>query len=232
MRTLLVFDVETTGLDPTIDRVIEVGYCLWSVEYRSVLETYSTLFTSEVDNKASPFNGIPMELLLTAPILDQAYPVACAMVLEAASRADAVIAHQADFDREFSERGGFAFAGKPWICSREDVVWPRSSPRQSLIDTALANGVAVTGAHRAMTDVMLIVRLLESVPDVMIRNMLESALKSAQKPKAHFIAQIAMEQNDEAKKRGFRWNGACWTRYMAIEDAAQLPFTVVQEQSA
>lgn len=226
MRNVLIFDCETTGLDRQSGRIIEIGYCLWSVEYRGIVECYSSLLPCE-GNEAQAFNGISTELLLTAPIAD-AYPLVMSLVLDAAQRADAVVAHQADFDREFAEHEGFAFAGRPWICTREDLEWPGELTTRHLVNIALAHGVAVTSAHRAIHDVLLLTRLFERVPDIDQR--LEAALVLAQRPKAHFIAQIGFEQNDEVKKRGFRWNGNCWSRYMAVEDAVTLPFTAVQEQ--
>jgi DNA polymerase III epsilon subunit-like protein len=50
----LILDVETTGLDPAKDRLIEVGAVLWNVEHRAIVEVYSGLMRadgSELDQK-------------------------------------------------------------------------------------------------------------------------------------------------------------------------------------
>ena len=63
-----------------------------------------------------------------------------------AAAADAVLAHNAAFDRQWFGRGELPALEAPWICSMEDIRWPaerglRTTP--SVRDLALAYGVPV-----------------------------------------------------------------------------------------
>jgi DNA polymerase-3 subunit epsilon len=240
LANVLIFDVETTGLEPPEAEVIEVGAILWNIKSRRHLECYSSLFPRtppNVGNPAEPFNGISACALEAADIAQMDREIGWAMVNAMAEKAQAIVAHSAPFDRKFTEHalGGevLPMLDRPWICTLEDVLWPMidrdglgKAGSGSLIRLALAHGVAVTSAHRSIHDCLLLVRLFEAVDDIDRR--LEEALVRASRPKATFIAQTTFEERDVVKANGFHWSGEYWHRYMAVEDAAKLPFTVVE----
>jgi DNA polymerase-3 subunit epsilon len=232
MKNVLVFDIESSGLDRDNDRVIELGYVLWSVEDLTLLECYSALLLGEADNPAQLFNAIPPEALPFGTDPDIAWTIAG----QAAQQADLVLAHQADFDRAFVEREAGLYEGAAelmkltWVCTLEDFVWPIQLAYRNLVSIALAHGVAVTSAHRAVNDCLLLARLLERVDHV--DDLLHLALQRASRPKAEFIARTPYQQKDLVKAAGFHWNGTVWSRYMAVEDAKRLPFEVVTVDKA
>lgn len=237
MRTIAIVDFESTGLDPQSDRIIELGVVLWSAEHFSVLECYSALLPA-TSNPAARFNGIPEALLACA---SREVDLSWQVFLSICERADAVVAHQADFDRAFigaiihdmcqdSPPDSFAeqllaLHEKDWICTIEDMEWPEPTPYKHLIGVALAHGVAVTSAHRAIQDCLLLARCLERLPDV---GYLERALARSRRPKAEFISLAPFEENAVVKAAGFHFDGEHkkWFRRMAIEDAEKLPFNV------
>jgi DNA polymerase-3 subunit epsilon len=226
MKNVIIFDVETSGLDRDKDEVIELGYVLWSVEHRTIVECYSALLLGE-GNAAEIFNAIPP----AARALGTDPEIAWTIAGQAAQQADIVLAHQADFDRAFVIRESATYTGacdllRPtWVCTIEDFVWPITSAYRNLVGIALAHGVAVTSAHRAVNDCLLLARLLERVDDV--DDLLHLALQRASRPKAEFIARTAYRDKDLVKAAGFHWNGTVWSRYMAVDDAEKLPFEVV-----
>jgi len=229
MKNVLIFDVETAGLDRDSDEVIELGYVLWSVEQRTIIECYSALLLGE-GNAAEIFNAIPP----AARTLGTDPEIAWTIAGQAVQQADLVLAHQADFDRGFVSReavryeGAGDLLGPAWVCTLEDMVWPIMSAYRSLVAIALAHGVAVTAAHRAINDCLLLSRLLEAVGNMDdIEDRLHLALQRASRPKAEFIARTAYKDKDLVKAAGFHWNGTVWSRYMAVEDAKALPFEVV-----
>ncbi len=217
MKNVLICDVETTGLDREKDAVIELGCILWNVEHRCVVEIYSRLLPAE-SNAAEATNGIPAALLAT--LADASTWDGFA---ELAGEADAIAAHQADFDRAFVERH-VKTVGVPWICTREDMKWPRAGNGESLIATALAHGVAVVSAHRAISDCLLLARLFEAVPDIAER--LEAAREHALLPKLRLVSLAPYEEREIVKASGFKWDPGRkeWWRVMAAEDARGLPF--------
>jgi DNA polymerase-3 subunit epsilon len=237
MKNVLVFDCETSGLDRDHDEVIEVGYVLWSVEHRTVLECYSAVLSGD-GNAAELFNAIPPGARSFGTDPEIAWTIAG----QAAQQADLVLAHQADFDRAFVWRAASSFETSTpydgaadllklrWVCTIEDFLWPIVSASKSLVSIALAHGVAVTSAHRAINDCLLLARLLERVDHV--DDLLHLALQRASRPKAEFIARTPYQQKDLVKAAGFHWNGTVWSRYMAVEDAEKLPFEVVTVDKA
>jgi len=226
VKNVLIVDVETTGLDRENDKIVELAYCLWSVEHRSIVEAYSTLLWQE-KNPAEPFNRISERLLWDegrSPDLPRE------IFLTAVLGAQAIVGHQVDFDQAFLERFmGSKLQSTPWICTRDDFEWPLSLTSRHLVDIALRHGVAVTSAHRALSDVLLIAQLFERVRDIAER--LERALVQSQKPKADFVATEPPEKNDELKMAGFRWTDNSWKRRMTIEDAENSPFRLVRVET-
>jgi len=231
MKTVMIVDLETAGLDRDQDEVVELGYVLWSVEQRTIIECYSALLLGE-GNAAEPFNAIPP----AARALGTEPEIAWTIAGQAAQQADLILAHQADFDRAFVVREAARYEGAaelsrlPFVCTLEDMVWPVASAYRSLVAIALAHGVAVTSAHRAVNDCLLLSRLLERLDDAEDR--LHLALQRASRPKAEFIARTAYKDKDLVKAAGFHWNGTVWSRWMAIEDAKALPFDVVALEKA
>lgn len=217
LKTVLIADTETTGVDPKTDHVIEIGAVLWSIEHRTILECYSGLIRSE-SNAAEVANGIPSAVLVGAH--DMGGPLG--RLAELLDRADATVAHNAEFDRSFAPFSG------PVICSLEDMVWPRPSSSRSLTAIALAHGVAVVSAHRAIHDCLLMARLFEAVPDIAQR--LEAGLEHSLLPKAEMLSLAPFEMKDVVKEHGFHWDPSrrVWHRTMAIADAAKLPFQTMK----
>lgn len=220
MTNVLILDTETTDLEPSKGKLIEIGAVLWSVDYRSIVEVYSGVLSAD-ENPAESTNGIPADLLRGAGLP----PAPMMLVDDIAARAAFVVAHNADFDRRWVQPLGFSrLNGLPWVCTIEDIEWPRPGPGKSLTAIALAHGVAVVSAHRAIHDCLLLTRLFEAVPDIDVR--LGAALAHAALPKAEIHSLAPYEDREIVKAHGFHWDPArkVWHRRMAIADAEKLPF--------
>ena len=223
---LLVLDTETTALHPDDGECIEVGAVLFHVPTRSVLTQVSFLLPCR-DNGAQAINGIP------APVsqLEQPWREALSCFLAMAAAADAILAHNVAFDRQWFGRGPLPALDKPWICSMDDISWPperhlRACP--SVRDLAIAHGVPVWAAHRALTDCIYLVQVLERCGD------LEGLLQVACEPRVLYRAQLSYSERQLAKEAGFRWNDpvpGAWTRRLSEREAAALPFPVTPVRS-
>lgn len=218
---LLILDTETTALHPKEGACIEVGAVLFHVATRSVLTQVSFLLPCEV-NGAEAINGIPAAVSQ----LEQPWREALGCFLAMVASADAILAHNAAFDRQWFGRGLLPPLEKPWICSMEDIGWPperhlRANP--SVRDLAIAHGVPVWAAHRALTDCTYLVQVLERCDD------LESLLRLAGEPRRLYRAQLGYNERQQAKDAGFRWNepvAGAWTKRLSEREVAALPFPV------
>ena len=220
--TLLILDTETTGLDPDQDQCVEVGVILFDVAARAVLAQQSFLLPVPV-NAAEPINRIP------AAVSRRSQPWREALVwfemLVAA--ADVVVAHNAAFDRQWFGHGQLPAIHCPWLCSMDDLRWPADRQlrsRPSVRDLALAYGVPVWSAHRALTDCIYLAEVFARCDD------LEQMLSLGMEPRRLLRARVSFDDRHLAREAGFRWNDpvkGAWTRRLSERESASLPFSVV-----
>lgn len=224
MRHALILDTETTGLDPALDRCIEVACILFDLEHAIPIASYASLIRAE-SNAAESVNRIPAGTLPSAPEPAQVWRA----VSYFAARADVILAHRAEFDRGFVPTEVREL--KPWVCTKFHVEWPHGKPGDHLVHLALAHGLGVLNAHRAMTDCDTIARLLTRVREM--GHSLRTILERASRPRVKLAALVSYDDREKAKAAGFSWDGAAkrWWREMPVEDVASLPFqtTAIQD---
>ena len=218
---LLIVDTETSGLDPASGKCLEVGAVLFDVPHRAVLSQLSFLLPASA-NPARHVNGIDPAVTR----LEQPWRQSLQMLAAMVSSADAVLAHNAAFDRQWFGIEPLPALDLPWICSMDDIRWPDDrhlKPRPSVQALALAYGVPVWAAHRALTDCIYLVQVLERCEQ------LEQLLVEAQEPRQLFCAQLPYAERFRAKQAGFRWNdpvAGAWSRRLSEREARSLPFPV------
>jgi len=225
IRRCLVVDTETTGLDPANDSVIEIGALLYSVENRTILSEFATLIPGD-ENAAEKINRIPAVALVEMASLDELVTPLKGIFRSLRSTADVIVCHNVEFDQQWFPA---EWRELPWVCTAFDFDWPMASREAgSLIHLALEHGIGVSSAHRALSDCHLIAALFDRMP--LYGRDLQAMFARALRPKAIFQGLQRFEENDVAKKAGFKWNGETkkWTRRMAIEDATLLPFKTVK----
>lgn len=220
---LLLLDTETSGLDDSA-ACIEVAVSLYDVPRAAVVRSFASLIRAE-SNAAEAVNRIPPALLAEA---DEPAAV-WSRVAAVAKGAQAIVAHGAAFDARFVPAS--VVAGRPWICSMEDIEWPRpQGTRAALTKLALAHDLGVSHAHRAAVDVDLLGRLFTRAAEMGAD--LQAMLARAMRPKALFVvarSDFDADRNALAKAAGFAWDSLvprAWARRMPAEDAAALPFAV------
>jgi DNA polymerase-3 subunit epsilon len=218
MKRFLILDTETTGLDPAVDRVVEVAAILYSVEHATTERAFSSLIRGD-SNAAESINRIPVAALAGAWMAEPVWST----VFDMAEYADAIVAHRAEFDRGFAPP---PLKGAPWICSKFDLEWPRGKPGASLVQLALDHDLGVAYAHRAMADCDLLARLFTRARELGAN--LPAMLERGLRPKTNVIALVSYDDRELAKKAGFQWDAGSrqWHRRMVLEDAIALPFKV------
>lgn len=223
MKKILILDTETTGLDPSDgSTVIEVAGILFDVHLRDVIAQCSFLLQSEA-NGAQHINRITPDLTRSAPgvfapMLKAFYAMA--------HQADYALAHNADFDKKwFGEGGCLPTLGLKWICSMDDVDWPRRSKagRSSVVSLALDYGVPVWSAHRALSDCTYLAEIMKREPQ------LTRVLTDALEPRKIYISMLPYESRQQCKDAGFVWNQLvpkAWAKKMKPKEAEKIGFQV------
>jgi len=231
---LAIIDTETNGLDPDTCQILEIGCVLYDVDSHAILSQYSDIVDDATENAVEAINGIAPALLpLGRPPI-----YVLGRVGELVFRADLIVAHNASFDRGFMDAMQRRFLGlpvlnRPWLCTLEDVEFPIKSGRK-LIEIAVAHGVPITDAHRALPDCVTLAKIFfrchelgHDVPEMIRRGL---------RPKVTLQGKHAFGQNDRAREAGFSWVGdkKAWLKRVAAEDEtaflASLPFLAVRYQ--
>ena len=218
IRYVALVDTETTSLDPPpVGRTIEVAVMLYDLLHAQPVASYASLIGGEATNPAQSINGIPPAMLTAAQESDVVWRCV-KWLIEPAS---VILAHRAEFDRQFVPD-----LGKPWVCSKTDIRWPGKMRGDHLVQLALALGLGVASAHRAMADVDTLARILTRVAER--GGNLEALVVHALRPKLRYVSLAPYEDREIVKAHGFLWDAKLkqWCRDMPPEDIEELPFPV------
>jgi DNA polymerase-3 subunit epsilon len=157
-----VIDVETTGLNPSRDEVIELAIVLFSFE-RSTgriierVEEYSSLREPSIPigEDASRVNCISMSDV-------KGHRIDYKRIEELLDQCEFLVAHNAEFDRAFVENSIFVqVAGKKWYCSMRGINWRKQGSSSMSLQHLLKRYYIETGkAHRAIDDCRATLKLL------------------------------------------------------------------------
>ena len=146
---LVAFDLETTGLNPASDEIIEIG----AVRFRDgvAIDTFESLVkpSKPIPEDITHLTGIHQEDVADAPGIDALLPRIKRFFGDAP-----VIAHNAGFDLSFMRRHGL-LRKNPAIDTLDlaSMTLP-SSPRYGLGALAAQQGITLDNAHRALADAM------------------------------------------------------------------------------
>lgn len=229
MENICIVDSETTGLHPSSSQIIEVAAVLYNIPTRSILMQASTLLESD-SNAAYEINRIDPQALKRLPM--PLTPVMISTISLMLLHADALIAHNAEFDKKFFltiPAFQDATQNKKWICTRNDVTWPiRKGVLLNLVHICVDLGVPIVNAHRALSDCLLLLNAIECVDDI------ETFLDKSGAGKALYHANIGYNERQLAKDEGFTWDNIkkTWIRRLTPEEASKLPFKVFPADSS
>jgi DNA polymerase-3 subunit epsilon len=205
-RIGLILDVETTGLDPTRDEIIELA--MLKFDYGSdgsvfrVLDQFSRLRepTVAIPIEITKLTGITSEMVAGKTITQEE-------IEHFASSAAVVIAHNAGFDRRFVERAFPVFNTKHWACSMSQVDWEQEGFDGTKLGYLLGGCGMFHDGHRADEDCRALLEILSRPLPSTGETALKRLLDTARKPTMRVWAENArFDFKDILKARGYRWN--------------------------
>ena len=221
---LLIVDTETTGIEAADSQVIEVAAILFDVCLLDVVCQLSFVMPCDC-NPARHINNISPEITQAGKTL---MPTMISVFYEMASEADYIVAHNAQFDKKwFIESQGLFPLGAHWICSMQDIRWPRNTKRgsPSVVSLALDYGVPVWSAHRALTDCVYLAEVMKREPE------LQRIVKESLEPSKIYISLLPYELRQQCKDAGFTWNNLVpkkWAKKMRESEIKTLGFQVAE----
>ncbi len=204
----LCIDTETTGLDCTRDKIIELG--IVAFEYDPASGDIIRL-----DGGYSGFEdpGFPLAAEITEitgitddMVAGQAFDDD--RVIALAERASLVIAHNADFDRKFVEARYPGFSRLPWACTVSQVDWQAERVSSRTLEFLIYKcGGFFIDAHRALDDAEGLLGLLLARLPLSGAPIMKSLLERAGEVSSKICASGApYDKKDQLKQRGYRWN--------------------------
>lgn len=207
LRHGLFLDVETTGLDPMLDKIIEFAMVPFVFDQHGrVLVVHEGRSWLEDPGMAIPADVVELTGITDAMVAGQR--IDDAAVEDAIMAAHLVIAHNAEFDRKFSELRWNNFVRKAWACSYRDVDWKLlwRAPCGKLSHLLMETCREYYDAHRALDDAQVGVHLLASAEHEGVTAL--GWLLDSARAWTHRVWAVGSPygMKGELKRRGYRWH--------------------------
>jgi DNA polymerase-3 subunit epsilon len=216
---VLILDTETTGLDQSKEKIIELAMLRLDVDSSTGVPLGSVQVFDELED---PGRAIPKEVVALTGITDadvQGKRLDEARIAAMLEGVDVVIAHNAAFDRPFCEARIPQFRDLAWACSFADIDWKAQGRNSSKLEALALELGWFYDAHRAEMDChALLAVLCAPLPKAPERNGMATLLAAARKPALRLYATHApFDSKDLLKARGYRWNAEqkVWTTRLA-----------------
>jgi len=207
-KVALCLDTETTGLDHTNDRIIELG--MVAFEYNPMTAEIIRI-TDRYNGFEDPGQPLPKEITEITGISDEMLAGQIfddEQISALADKATLVIAHNAAFDRKFVESRYPVFTKLPWACTMSQLDWSRERISSRTLEYLLYKcGGYCINAHRAQDDAEGVLGLLLGYLPLSEAPIFKTLLKASGELTARICAVNApYDRKDILKQRGYRWN--------------------------
>jgi DNA polymerase III subunit epsilon len=230
---ILVLDTETTGLDQSKEKIIELALLCVDVDNTTGLPVGEVLVYDGLEDPGKP---IPPEVLKITGITDadvQGQALDEARIAELLQGVDVVVAHNAGFDRPFVESRIPAFANVDWACSFADIDWKAQGRSSAKLESLAHENGWFYDAHRAEMDCHALLAVLARPLPQAAHTGLAQLLQAARSPSYKVSATNApFDAKDLLKARGYRWNAdqRVWATRLADDATLKAELAWLKEQ--
>lgn len=221
-RRVLILDTETTGLDPSKERIIELAMVCVDVCTVTGLPCGEVTVFDEFDDPGKPISPEIEQLTGITNAMVQGQHLDEAQIATLIAQADLVVAHNAGFDRPFVEARLRGFDALPWACSFADIDWKAAGQSSAKLENLALKLGWFYDAHRADADCHALLTVLCSEPEpgkgTGLARLMAASSQTAYRLQA---TNAPFETKDLLKARGYRWNNEqrVWaTRLSGQED--------------
>ena len=203
MTYVLGIDVETTGLDPDEDEIIELGMVLWDWEYKKPIKIFNELVDGEknIPEDIQKLTGITGAM---RGIFGWSTESIKSVLHSFMSFNPILMAYNAKFDSGFINKL-ISLPHPHWLCAMEDVDYPDHFQSKKLSYLAADHGFINPFAHRAIFDVLTMFKVLENYD-------LNKIVENSKEEKVNLIAQVSYSERNKAKALGYKWIDGSWKK--------------------
>jgi DNA polymerase-3 subunit epsilon len=231
---IIVLDTETTGLDQTRDKIMELALLRVDVDVDSGMPVGPVQVYDALEDPGMP---IPREVQDITGIDDsmvQGQRIDDDRVLAMLDGVDLVIAHNAGFDRPFVEARFPQARAMAWACSFADINWKEQGRGSAKLESLARDKGWFYDAHRAEMDCHALLAVLATPLPKLTHTGLAHLMAQAGKPSYRLQATNApFDAKDKLKARGYRWSAEqkVWHTRVGDGKALQTEFEWLKEHA-
>lgn len=195
----LIVDVETTGIDPENDKIIEIGVLEFAVD-----QDFNCNIVSMYSGLEDPQEPLKPEIVKLTHLTDAVLSgkkIQWDTVRQYFDKASIVVAHNCAFDRAFlMRRTELSDVDVHWACSVKHVDWEKKGFRSRALNYLAADhGFVNPFAHRALFDCASTFRLV--APH--IKELMDN---SYQREYRVFATGAPFDMKQKLKERAYMWD--------------------------
>lgn len=231
---VLVLDTETTGLDQTKDRIMELALLRVDVDRASGLPVGTVQVYDGLEDPGMPIPKEVQDITGITPAMVQGQKLDEARIAELLDGVDLVIAHNAGFDRPFVEARLSGFRELQWACSFADIPWKAQGRKSAKLESLAQDLGWFYDAHRAEMDCHALLAVLAHDLPRADRTGLALLMEQAQHPSYRLMATHApFDAKDLLKARGYRWSAEqkVWSTRVTDSQALEAEFAWLKEHA-
>lgn len=230
-RIGLIVNIETTGPNPNLDEIIELGMLRFAFSPNgTILGPLAELYSVR-----EPKKPIPKQISHLTGIVDEFVrnkQIDKTEVAEFAASADLIITHNAEFDRPFCERLCGIFQSKAWSCSRTQLAWKDEGAGETELKYIAYEQAFWFEHHYALDHCYALIEILE-MPLPKTQKIAMAKLIEVSDIETRYIWALGApcELGEHLRERGYRGNAfadgrpRAWYREVEVEKVeAELQF--------
>lgn len=230
----IVLDTETTGLDQSKDKIMELALLRVDIDLETGLPVGSMQVYDGLEDPGMPIPKEVQDITGIDNAMVQGQRLDEERIAAMLNGVDLVIAHNAGFDRPFAEARLPQFRDLAWACSFADISWKAQGRRSAKLESLALEMGWFYDAHRAEMDCHALLAVLAVKLPALPHTGLAHLIEQAHRPSYRLLATNApFDAKDKLKARGYRWGAEqkVWHTRVGDSKALQAEFDWLKEHA-